>query len=145
MRVLPVLLLALAASPAAAQPAERWEPISNTAISITGPVRLAPDRITFGTGAFLVIEAAGSLADFAVDGRRVAARLYRVAPPSDPPLLRGNRLCGGPTSPTRYVAVWEPSARDRAMATFSGAAPPRGIGDAGLCGTYFYTLAPPAR
>ena len=145
MRAWAMLQLALAAGPAAAQTAERWEPVSNTAISITGPVRLAPDRITFGTGASLALEAAGSMPDFAVDGRRVAARIFRVAPPMDPPLLRGNRLCGGPTSPPRYIVVWEPSARDRAMATFSGAAPPRGTGDEGLCGTYAYMLSAPAR
>ena len=62
-----------------------------TAISITGDVTFAPDRITFGNGKSLPLAPAGSVPGFkGDDGKQVNATLFSVTAPDDPVLLSDN-------------------------------------------------------
>jgi hypothetical protein len=125
---------------------EVWEPVSTTAMAITGRITLAPDRITFGNRASLPLEPAGEVTGFLAEGHRVTATLYRVTEPGNPVLLRGSRLCGN-GRPIRAIAVWQPPpignappGQDRSLAAFSGTAPPKAADDPGSCGTFHYEL-----
>ena len=130
----------------AASAGEQWTAYSKTALSITGDVTLASDRITFGNGKSLPLAPAGDVAGFkGDDGKPVNATLYRVTAPDDPLLLNGNRLCGGRgPQPATFVVVWkrpvgvkgDPDLRT--MAAFSGSERPREAGGPNLCGTYNY-------
>ncbi len=106
---------------------ERWAAASTTAMSITGDVTFAPDKIRFQNGQSLSLAPAGSIAGFATDGGKVDAMLYKVTKPNDPRLLRGNHLCGGHSA--TFIAVWKdaPSGggMNRGMAVFSTRVPPR--------------------
>jgi hypothetical protein len=158
MALLGVALLAAGAAAQAQAPGqapmqepEIWEPVSTTAMAITGRITLAPDRITFSNRAFLALEPAGEIPNFTADGQRVTASLYRVTEPGNPVLLRGSRLCGN-GRPVRTIAVWQPPpignaapGQGRWMAAFSGTAPPKAAEDPSSCGTFHYELPAPAR
>jgi hypothetical protein len=140
-----LLLLPLLCTPARADPAGRpWQAISNTAASITGDITVTPDRIAFAGGQALILSQPTALPRFRAEGSLVAATRYRVASPADPPLLNGNRLCGGkgPT-PVTYIVLWKPrklagDTDPQGMAAFSGTTPPTGTDSPGLCGTFRY-------
>ena len=147
--VLPALAAAalLANASAWAAPAgEPWKAYSMTAISITGDVTFAPDRITFGNGKSLPLAPAGSVPGLkGDDGKQVNATLFRVTAPDDPVLLSGQRLCGGQTPrPATFIVAWTRERRFsadpdlRTMAAFSSSARPTGAGGPGFCGTYNY-------
>jgi hypothetical protein len=144
------MLALLAAGPAAAQETVTWDPVSTTAMAITGRVTLAPDRLTFANRAALPLEPAGEIPNFAADRLRVTASLYRVTEPANPVLLRGSRLCGN-GRPVRLIVVWQPPpignrapSQEWSLAAYSSADPPKGTDDPGLCGTFLYEL-PQAR
>jgi hypothetical protein len=122
----------------AAAPVERWSASSTTAMSITGDVTFAPDKLTFANRASLALSDAGNT-PFTGMGKKVAAHLYRVTTPADPALLRGNHLCGKPVT---FVIVWRdaPGASDLTMAAFSGTKIPTSDSDATLCGTFSYEV-----
>jgi hypothetical protein len=147
-----LLLLALAAGPlmnqspawAAVAAGEHWEAVSTTAISITGDVTFSPGRIAFGNGKSLPLAAAGAAPHFDWSGKKTAT-LYRVTAPADPVLVHGNRLCGAPVT---FIAIWKPDLvgsdiDPRAMAAFSGNAPPTVAGGPNFCGTYNYEAGRP--
>lgn len=146
-----VLLLALAGVlPAlgpsiAADAPERWAATSTTALSVTGNVTFAPDKITFQNGRSLPLSLVGHVAGFKGMGEAVEATLYRVTAPADPRLENGNHLCGGGghSLPVTYVAVWTPNPlpgdkAPRSMAAFSGKDQPRSADDPSSCGVYNY-------
>jgi hypothetical protein len=125
----------------AAWAAEHWQATSTTAMSITGNVTLAPDKITFATGKFLPLAAPVPLPGFSVEGHKVAATLYKVTAPADLQLLRGNRLCDG--HPVTYIVVWTPQpiggdVAPRSMSPFSGPAVPTTDASPTSCGTFNY-------
>jgi hypothetical protein len=131
------LLVLMTAGEAAA---EQWEATSTTAISITGNVTFAPNRITFQNGASLPLAPVGHTDSFEAQGARVPADLYKVTAPADPLLLNGNRLCDGPVT---WIITWSlsasPGRQGRGIAMFSSRKPPPPGGPrAGECGTYFY-------
>lgn len=117
---------------------ERWAAVSTTAMSITGDVSFAPDRIRLQNGQSLSLAPAGSISGFATAGGKVDALLYKVTRPNDRPLLHGNHLCGG--HPATFIAMWKdaPSGAgiNRGMAVFSTRVPPTSENDA--CGTFGY-------
>ncbi|MFZ4409025.1 MAG: hypothetical protein ACOYOH_16920 [Paracraurococcus sp.] len=140
------MLALLAAGPAAAQEPPAWDPVSTTAMAITGRVTLAPDRLTFANRATLPLEPTGEIPNFVADRLRVTATLYRVTEPANPVLLRGSRLCGV-GRPVRQIVVWQTPpigtlapAQEWSLAAFSSADPPKGTDDPGLCGTFLYEL-----
>jgi len=131
--------------------AEQWEPVSTTAMAITGRVTFAPDRITFANRASLPLEPAGEVPNFQADGQRLTATLYRVTEPGNPVLLRGSRLCGN-GRPVRSIVVWTPPpignaplGGGRSLAAFSGQGAPKAADDPGSCGTFAYELPQPPR
>jgi hypothetical protein len=135
-------------SAVAAEAAERWRATSTTAMSVTGDVTFAPDKMQFQNGQSLPLAIIGRVPDFKAMGEGVNATLYRVTTPADPRLKNGNHLCGGGsrTQPVTYIAVWNPEVlpgdkASRSMAAFSGKDPPRSAGGPESCGVYNYELA----
>ena len=102
-------------------------------------------------GHALTLSEPTALPRFLAEGSPVAATRYRVASPADPPLLNGNRLCGGKTpAPVTYIVLWTPQelagdTAPRSLAAFSGPTPPTGTDSPGLCGTFRYEAGPAAR
>jgi hypothetical protein len=115
---------------------ERWDPVSKTAMSITGPVSLFRDHVRFGTGATLAVAAVGRPMEMDMDGQVMTATIYRVTAPRELLLLGDNTLCGAGL-PSWIVAG--ASGVSRALAVYSGAvAPPE---NKRLCGTFRYEVA----
>ncbi len=133
--VLAAVLLAAGASGrcvAAAAP-EHWTAVSQTAMAITGDVRFTPARIVFQNGRAMRIAAMPRPRGFPA----AATQLYRVAPPSDPVLLHGNRLCGARRVTYLLVSRTRSPAGDVELSVYDAAHVPANEGD-GLCATYFY-------
>ena len=135
--VLIALLLAVAVPGvrlAAAQ--ERWEPVSRTAMSITGPISIFRDHVRFGTGATLAVAATGKPMEMELDGQVMSVTIYRVTAPRELLLLRDNTLCG--VGWASWIVAGSRGA-DRALAVYTGVtAPPE---NKRLCGTFHYEAA----
>ena len=131
------LLLAVAAPlMSVAQAQERWEPISKTAMSITGPVSIFRDHVRFGTGATLAIAATGKQMEMDLDGQVMTVTIYRVIAPRELLLLRENTLCG--VGWASWIVAGSKGV-DRALAVYTGVtAPPE---NKRLCGTFRYEVA----
>jgi len=136
-RLAPLLLLAVfAASGAAAKGGvEHWQPYSRTAESITGPIALSPTELRMSR-ARLPLRVAADVPAFKADLGTYPARILAVTRPSNPVLLNGNRLCGGPV---RWIVVYRLEHGDLGMAVFSGEAQPKSLDDPGACGTFNYS------
>lgn len=123
--VLSILLLA-AGSAHAAESLERpvlegdWVPLSKAGESITGPLRLTDDAITF--------EGAGPLPVEPVESGPQGT-LYRVTEPRRVTLRNGNSICPGPVT---YLRVTPQAAGDGAFAFFETPGPPSDR-DRGTC------------
>jgi hypothetical protein len=128
---LAVLFLAtLGATPSRA---DDYKAVSNTAMSVTGDISFDDLSITFETGDELSFSSL--VADhFVVDGERVPASVYRVADPSDPELLNGNRLCG--SGPVTYIANWTAGEGLSAIAVFTGKRAPKSADE--MCASYTF-------
>jgi hypothetical protein len=133
--------------PSLAAGVEHWQATGETAISVTGNVTFAPDKIQFQNGQSLPLKVIGAVSDFKAAGESVAATVYRVTTPADPALKNGNRLCGAgsKSTPVTYLAVWNPEAlpgdkAPRALAAFSGKDAPRSTAGTDTCGIYNYDL-----
>lgn len=128
----------------AADATEKWQATSTTAISVTGNITFAPNRIQFQNGQSLPLAVVSHVTDFKAMGDNVAATIYRVTAPADLRLKNGNHLCGGGghSQPVTYIVIWKPEAppdeKPRSMAAFSGKEPPHSSGDASSCGIYNY-------
>lgn len=130
---LPVLISAIATSPAAAQQADHYSAVSNTAMSVTGDIWLDDFSITFANEESL--DFSDLVADhFRVDGRRIPASVYRVEDPADPELENGNQLCGA--GDVTYVANWAAGDGLSAIAVFTGNRPPKSSDE--MCALYTY-------
>jgi hypothetical protein len=101
MRVVPYTLAAalIGMSVAQADPVT-WIATSKTAMSITGDIVLDDYSLTFKTGKTLDLEPyeRDRMGDWAGSGKKVAGYVYKIDPPSNPKLLRGNSLCGAPVT-----------------------------------------------
>lgn len=124
---------------------EKWDAFSTTAQSIPGNVVFAADRITFENGKSLELLRLGTMARFTIGFEKRTITLYKVTKPDDPPLLKGNRLCGHQPKPepVTFLAVWKASGASyeptRGFAAFKGDTVP--TSDDNTCGTYNFTLA----
>jgi hypothetical protein len=113
--------------------ADAYKAVSNTAMSVTGDISMDDFSITFETGDELSFS--NLVADhFIVDGERVPASVYRVADPSDPELLNGNRLCG--SGPVTYVVDWSAGDGLAAIAVFTGHHAPKSSDE--MCASYTF-------
>jgi 6-phosphogluconolactonase (cycloisomerase 2 family) len=131
MKTIRVLAFAFSAAIAAPALAESYTAVSNTAMSITGDIKLDETGITFANGKHLAFKS--RVADHLLsDGKKVKAAVYRVAKPADPTLLNRNTFCGQPVT---YVAVWK-DGDSVTVAPFSGAEVPSS--DDAVCATYSY-------
>lgn len=72
------------------------------------------------------------------------AKVFALQQPSDPVLVRGNRLCGPPASIqatsndlVTWIALTE-SGRNLELAAFKGSEMPVGTNSRNLCATYHY-------
>ena len=84
----------------------RLEPLSKTALSITGPIRMTPRSITFGskTVALTPLGSSRQVWEAFLPNVERTAVVYRLG--ADPgPLLRGTTLCG--QKPARFVAMYD--------------------------------------
>ncbi|MBP1181449.1 hypothetical protein [Methylobacterium sp. PvR107] len=124
------LLLAAAASFAAAIPttayAETWQPVSKTAVSVTGKITFAKSEITFQNGQSLPIKAA---TDDGIDGQ-----LFKVLKPADPVLLRGNTLCGRST--VKFLLIVGQGSTGRDLSVYDGKEEP--TQETSSCASYSY-------
>ncbi|MBY6084108.1 hypothetical protein [Ruegeria arenilitoris] len=119
-----------------------FNPSSETAMAITGPVILSTKRIVFETGASLDLEVhdAKSSGNWGVSGDVPIAQVFRVSGDVGP-LRQGNTLCGD--QPITFMAAWneESSGFDYlGIAMFTGAAAPTSVDDQTICATYFYSM-----
>lgn len=73
-----------------------WQPLSTTALAITGEITLANNQITFANQRTLKLEPIEQDADS-------GQTLFRVDDPANPELLNGNLLCG--SKPVDYLVV----------------------------------------
>lgn len=139
MRTLSRLLLASAAVctalPAHADMAGKWTATSTASMAVTGDIALRDNALIFGNGSQLklapVAEREGMWSP--LPERRPGA-IYRVTPPSDPKLLRGNALCGKPVT---YIVLSQRSENSLVMSVFASPKEPTGFGDES-CAAYFY-------
>src|SRR4051812_44120698 len=119
---------------------ENWSPTNRTAQTITGRVTFTPSEITFQNGKSLALAGGGQmLFRPGPKQKKVMADLYRVTPPDDPDLEKGNKLCKG--KPVAYLIAWKPERighenDPRALAPFSG--PRFDAGSPDDCGRYAY-------
>lgn len=142
--LIPFFLIWAAVGSAAAQPtvvdSAAFNPYSETAMAITGPVILSSERIVFEMGSFLDLE----LVEPAVPGGWGAsgdvptAKVFRVSGDAGP-LRQGNTLCG--SQAITYLAAWDEEASGSlylGIAMFTGSNLPVGVADPSLCATYFF-------
>lgn len=132
---------------------ERWQATSNTAVYITGNIKLSPTKLTMVRRDYpltLVRDIdAQHLSDigksFASD-HPTAARLYRTRIPASAKLVNGNDICG-PNDANWLLAVSENNSDDNgptlSLAFFSGDSEPHLDYEAienttNICGTYGY-------
>ena len=141
---LPALLL-LSACAATTAPAPVWqstrsfEPLSTTAISITGPVAFAPGTLAFAGKTPVPVQSLGlKTGPWKDDGGEATAEIFRLA--ADPgTLLNGNTLCG---SPATYAVFYQDDTFGPTLSAlvFDGKDAPAGADSPGLCATFNYAI-----
>jgi hypothetical protein len=117
---------------------EKWIATSNTALSITGDIVLDDYRLTFADGKSLELEPYEMArdGDWSGSGESLAGDVYKIEPPSNPKLKRGNSFCDQPAT---YVVIWMPGEDELTLNVYSGGAAPTGTAKAdALCATYSY-------
>jgi hypothetical protein len=128
-----------------------FEPMSRTAMAITGAIALSGNQsfgevgstteISFDGGEPIELTSMGaSWRAWNVTGEAQTAEVFRLA--SDPGiLLNGNTLCG---DPARYIVFSEGSSYGGDLmlevAVFSSKKPPFDINSEGLCATFNYLM-----
>lgn len=134
-----MLALSALCCTAAAASAQDLQPMSTTAIGVTGPVRLAPTRLQIGKVAFpLALVARGIKTQDDANGT-VSADLYRVTKPMDPVLSAPNRFCGAVSKPelVRWLFIWRDKDGTVTLSPSSAVKQPTGNDD--TCGSYSYS------
>ena len=132
----PLLLFGLAGAAVAAGTAEgQWKPSSTTSVSITGPVVLAPGRLS-AAGAEFPLRLVAEVPAFRSDQGARPARIFAVTRPTNPPLINGNRLCGD--APATWIVVQPTPPDGLEITAFTGRRQPTGEDSPDLCGMFFY-------
>ena len=140
------ILIGILGISANSQPLEEdgkaFNPYSETALAITGPVILSTKRMVFETGAFLelnLVEQAAS-GSWGVSGDVPVAQVFRVKGDAGS-LRRGNTACGAGT--VTYIAAWEEELSGSnflGVAMFTGTEIPTGAIEEGTCATFYYSI-----
>ena len=142
----PLVLIEILAGPASSQPLLEkpmaFNPYSETAMAITGPVILSTTKMVFETGKFINLEMLDSQAagGWGASGDLPVAQVFRVLG-SAGPLRRGNTLCGD--QPVTYMAAWNENTSEfklLGIAMFTGLDAPTGVAAQGICATYFFSM-----
>lgn len=147
MRFSIALKLALCAAPAMAQSAldqdvlGHYEPLSRTAIAITGPIVISPTSIAFSGKAVQTTPQGKYWRVWGDDTKKNSATVYELK--ADPgKLLQGNTLCG--SNPARFAVVWpsydELIGGSVKLAIYSSSVTPYDSSSPGLCGIFNYVL-----
>ncbi|MEX0281306.1 MAG: hypothetical protein AB3N13_08980 [Arenibacterium sp.] len=140
------MAMGILGGPASSQPlfedSEAFNPSSETAMAITGPVILSTKRMVFETGRFLDLEVYDpkSSGSWGASGDVPVAQVFRVSGDAGP-LRQGNTLCGD--QPITYMAAWSEDSSGftyLGVAMFAGMEPPAGIAGQALCATYFFSM-----
>ena len=144
--LMPIIAMGILGGPASTQPiledAKAYNPSSETAMAITGPVILSTRRMVFETGGFfdLEIHDRKSSGHWGASGDVPVAQVFRVS--GDAGLLRqGNTLCGD--QPVTYMAAWREESSGfgyLGIAMFTGTDAPTSIADLTMCATYFFSM-----
>ena len=140
------ILIGISGIPAYSQPLEEdgkaFNPYSETALAITGPVILSTKRMVFETGAFLeldLVEQAAS-GSWGVSGDVPVAQVFRVT--GDAGSLRGgNTACGDGT--VTYIAAWDEElsgSKYLGIAMFTGTEIPTVAIEEQTCATFYYSI-----
>ena len=131
---------ALDASQSVLEEAQAFNPDSETAIAVTGPVILSTKRMVFEAGQLLDLDLVDQAAsgDWGASGNVPVAQVFRVSGDVGP-LRQQNTLCGD--QPVTYMAVWDEESSGSKMlgiAMFTGTEIPTGVAQEGICATYFF-------
>ena len=144
--LVPLVATGIFVGPALSQPlfeeSKAFNPFSETAMAITGPVILSTKRMVFENGRFLDLEvhdpeASGS---WGASGNIPVAQVFRVSG-NVGPLRQGNTLCSD--QPITYMAAWEEEGskfKYLGIAMFTGVEAPKRIADRAMCATYFFSI-----
>lgn len=113
------------------------EPLSRTAVSITGPVRVTTEAISFNGKPVPARLEGRYWRAWSSDDKKHTGSVYTLQ--SGPGKLRhGSTLCGNDRA--RYVVLWQENddllGPAIGMAVFASATPPANKDSDGLCGTY---------
>ena len=112
-----------------------WKPSSDTAVSVTGPVILLPDRLKAGQ-VDLPWQPEGVVAQFKPDQGPIPARIFELAQATKPELLNGNKLCG--EKAVNWIVMVPAPPDGLEIDAYSAADKPTSISSPGLCGTFSY-------
>jgi hypothetical protein len=131
------LVAVLLATTVEAEPV-KWLATSRTAMSITGDIVVDDNSVTFADGKRLDLEPyeMAREGDWSASGDEIAGDVFKVEPPSNPELLRGNSFCD--TNAT-YVVLWSPGEGELTLNVYSSDAAPTGDAQMdALCAIYGY-------
>jgi hypothetical protein len=112
-----------------------WKPSSDTAVTITGPIILLPDRLKAGNVDF-PWRPDGVVAQFKPDQGPIPARVFATAQSTSPELLNGNRLCG--EKAVNWIVMVPAPPDGLEIDVYSAADKPSSITSPGLCATFSY-------
>ena len=141
-----LLLIGNSGASAKSQPliegGKAFNPYSETAIAITGPVIISTKRIVFETGGLLDLDILGQEVSgkWGASGNLPVAQVFHVSGDAGP-LRQENTLCGD--QPVTFMAAWNQENfgfQYLGIAMFTGAEMPTGVTEESICGTYFFSL-----
>jgi hypothetical protein len=137
-----LLVSACASAPGAShvwQADRSFEPLSTTAMAITGPIAFSGGTLVFNGTEAVGIESLGvQPGAWGDDGGTATAEVFRMT--SDPgTLLNGNRLCGGAA---RYAVFYADDTFGPTLNAlfFESEEAPRDASSPGLCGSFNYSI-----
>jgi hypothetical protein len=113
-----------------------WKPSNGTAISVTGPIIMLPDRLKAGQVDF-PWQPDGVVAQFKPDQGPIPARIFQVTQTTSPQMLNGAKLCG--ERPVNWIVMVPSPPNGLEIDAYSAADKPSTITSPGLCGTFSYT------
>jgi hypothetical protein len=112
-----------------------WKPSSDSAVSVTGPIMLLPDRLKAGQANF-PWRLNGVIAQFKPDQGAIAARVFEVADATNPELLNGKKLCAD--KPVGWIVMIPAPPNGLEIDAYNSADKPTSTTSPGLCGTFTY-------
>ena len=144
--LVPLIAFGILGGPALSQPlsvaSRAFNPYSETAMAVTGPVTSSTEQMVFETGTFLDLEAhnLSTSGNWGASGEVPFAQVFRVSGDAGP-LRQGNTLCGD--QPVTYMAAWNENNsgfKPLGIALFTGLDAPTGVAAQGICATYFFSM-----